>query len=56
MEENVLPENLFEQRLDLTALSSAVTAIRNEISKVIVGQHEMVDMLMIGLLCDGLAS
>ena len=53
MEENVLPENLFEQRLDLTALSSAVTAIRNEISKVIVGQHEMVDMLMIGLLCDG---
>ena len=27
--------------------------IRSEISKVIVGQHEMLNMLMIGLLCDG---
>ena len=48
-----MEENIFEQRIDLSALSSAVAGIRNEISKVIVGQHEMVDMLMIGLLCDG---
>ena len=48
-----MEENVFEQRIDLGALSSAVADIRNEISKVIVGQHEMVDMLMIGLLCDG---
>ncbi len=48
-----MEENLFEQRIDLTSLSTAVAGIRNEISKVIVGQHEMVDMLMIGLLCDG---
>ena len=48
-----MEENIFEQRIDLRALSSAVANIRNEISKVIVGQHEMVDMLMIGLLCDG---
>ncbi len=48
-----MEENFFEQRIDLGALSSAVADIRNEISKVIVGQHEMVDMLMIGLLCDG---
>ena len=48
-----MEENIFEQRIDLSALSAAVAGIRNEIGKVIVGQHEMVDMLMIGLLCDG---
>jgi MoxR-like ATPase len=48
-----MEENIFEQRIDLVALSNAVADIRNEISKVIVGQHEMVNMLMIGLLCDG---
>jgi MoxR-like ATPase len=48
-----MEENFFEQRIDLSPLSAAVAAIRNETSKVIVGQYEMVDMLMIGLLCDG---
>ena len=46
-------DNLFKQRIDLSELSEAVDAIRNEISKVIVGQRDMVNMLMIGLLCDG---
>jgi MoxR-like ATPase len=49
----MMEENLFEYRIDLNPLRSAVAEIRNEISKVIVGQHEMVNMLMIGLLCDG---
>lgn len=48
-----MEENVFEQRIDLGALNKAVADVRNEISKVIVGQHEMIDMLMIGLLCDG---
>ncbi|MEP6584499.1 MAG: MoxR family ATPase [Ginsengibacter sp.] len=48
-----MEENVFEQRIDLGPLNDAVNVIRNEIGKVIVGQHEMVDMLMIGLLCDG---
>ena len=48
-----MEENIFEQRIDLSSLNSAVADIRNELSKVIVGQREMVDMLMIGLLCDG---
>jgi MoxR-like ATPase len=49
----MMEENLFEQRIDLNLLQIAVVEIRNELSKVIVGQHEMVNMLMIGLLCDG---
>ena len=48
-----MEENLFEQRIDLTDLSKAVTDIRGEIGRVIVGQYKMVDLLMIGLLCDG---
>ena len=48
-----MEENLFEQRIDLTQLSKAVTDIRSEIARVIVGQYKMVDLLMIGLLCDG---
>ncbi|MEP6597020.1 MAG: AAA family ATPase, partial [Ginsengibacter sp.] len=48
-----MEEHLFKQRIDLNSLNTAITDIRNEIGKVIVGQHEMVDMLMIGLLCDG---
>ncbi|MDQ6844820.1 MAG: MoxR family ATPase [Bacteroidota bacterium] len=48
-----MEESIFEQRIDLSKLSQAVTDIRHEISKVIVGQHKMVDMLLIGLLCDG---
>lgn len=48
-----MEENPFEQRINLQPLSNSIAEIRNEISKVIVGQHDMVDMLMIGLLCDG---
>lgn len=48
-----MEENIFEQRIYLGNLSNAVDAIRKEIGRVIVGQHEMVKMLMIGLLCDG---
>lgn len=48
-----MEENLFEQRIDIAALNDAVINIRNEVSKVIVGQNKMVDLLLIGLLCDG---
>jgi MoxR-like ATPase len=48
-----MEENLYEQRIDISTLSNAVINIRNEISKVIVGQSKMVDLLLIGLLCDG---
>jgi MoxR-like ATPase len=45
--------NTFEPRTDLTALHEAVAAIKAEIAKVIVGQHQMVDLLMAGLLANG---
>lgn len=55
MEENIQPmeENIFQQRIDLSGLSKAVFDIRHEIGTVVIGQHKMVDLLVIGLLCDG---
>jgi len=48
-----MEENLFEQRIDLGGLNRSVNAVRNEIAQVITGQYKMVDLLLIGLLCDG---
>lgn len=48
-----MEENIFQQRIDLSGLNRAVYEIRNEIGRVVIGQHKMVDLLMIGLLCDG---
>lgn len=48
-----MEEKLFEERIDISVLNNAVIDIRNEISKVIVGQNKMVDLLLIALLCDG---
>ncbi|MCU0387250.1 MAG: MoxR family ATPase [Chitinophagaceae bacterium] len=44
---------LFEERTDLTRLRSAMQAIRESIAQIIVGQHDMIDLMMAGLLSDG---
>src|SRR6266496_234595 len=51
--EEQLEEQLFAQRTDLTALNEAVTAIRREIKKLIVGQDQMVKLIIAALLADG---
>ena len=48
-----MEENFFQQRVDLTGLNKSVIDIKNEIAQVIIGQYKMVDLLLIGLLCDG---
>lgn len=48
-----MEEQLFQPRTDLTALNEAVLAIRREIKKVIVGQDEMVKLILAALLADG---
>jgi len=48
-----MEEQLFEQRTDLTALNAAVLSIRTEIKKIIVGQDEMVKLIIAALLADG---
>lgn len=49
MDQPIMPVN----RIDLSALKMATDQVRNEISKIIVGQHQFIDMLIVGLLSDG---
>lgn len=46
-------DNAFAPRIDTNVLNDAAINIRNEIGKIIVGQTRLVDLLLIGLLCDG---
>ena len=48
-----MEEQIFQQRTDLSALNHAVLSIRNEIKKIIVGQDEMVRLIITALLADG---
>jgi MoxR-like ATPase len=48
-----MEEQLFIQRTDLTQLSEAVFSIRQQIKKIIVGQDEMVKLIIAALLADG---
>ena len=48
-----MDEPIFQQRTDLTALNQAVLSIRAEIKKIIVGQEEMVKLIIAALLADG---
>jgi len=48
-----MEENIFQQRLDLSALHEGTYRIRTELNKIIVGQYKMLDLILIGLLCDG---
>lgn len=43
----------FESRLDLKPLEEHVKAIKREIGKIIVGQNEMIELLIISLLSNG---
>jgi len=48
-----MEENLFQNRVDLTALNEQVKKIKEEIGKVIVGQETMIDLLITAILADG---
>lgn len=48
-----MEDKIFENRVDLTALSASLTKIRAEIGKVIIGQENMVDLLITAILADG---
>lgn len=48
-----MEEPIFENRMNLTALNNAVNNISDEIKKIIVGQHDMVQLIIVALLADG---
>ncbi len=48
-----MEENIFEQRTDLSSLQHSVQTLKQEIGKVIVGQEQMVELLLAAILADG---
>ncbi|MFY9243118.1 MAG: MoxR family ATPase [Polaribacter sp.] len=46
-------EITFENRIDLSELQASVFKIKGELQKVIVGQKEMMDLLLVALLSNG---
>ena len=48
-----MEERVFEIRTDLSQLNAAVEAVRQQIKKIIVGQDEMVRLIIAALLADG---
>lgn len=48
-----MEEQFFEQRTDLSLLQTAVMNLKNEIGKVIIGQDQMIDLLLAAILADG---
>lgn len=51
---NTTNENInFETRLDLTPLLAHITTIKQELENVIVGQHKMIDQLLVAILSNG---
>lgn len=52
-EENQAEDLSFENRIDLSELKDGIALIKNEVEKVIVGQKEMIDMLIASILANG---
>lgn len=47
------PELQNPHELNLTPLTQAVDSIRSEVGKYLVGQQELVDLMLVGLFCNG---
>lgn len=48
-----MEEGIFEQRTDMSKLSSAVEEIKGTLATIIVGQQDSIDLLIAGILADG---
>jgi MoxR-like ATPase len=48
-----MEEQVFQNRVDLNSLQQAVNSIKQEISKIIVGQEDMIELLIAAILADG---
>lgn len=51
--ENTTEDISFSNRIDLSELKNGIALIKTEIEKVIVGQKEMIDMLIASILANG---
>ena len=48
-----MEEQVFQNRVDLSGLQEAVQSIKREVNKIIVGQDDMIELLIAAILADG---
>ena len=48
-----MEEQVFQNRVDLSGLQEAVQNIKKEVNKIIVGQEDMIELLIAAILADG---
>ncbi len=48
-----MEEQVFQNRVDLSGLQTAVGNIKKEVNKIIVGQDDMIELLIAAILADG---
>lgn len=48
-----MEENVFTSRIDLASLNEAIDNLKKEVGKVIVGQDQMIELLLAAILADG---
>jgi len=48
-----MEDEIFEQRTDLGKLSAAVEQIKATLARIIVGQHDVIELIIAGILADG---
>ena len=55
MEDNTQDENIleFNSRIDLSKLQESVVRVKAELSKVIIGQQNMIELLIVSILANG---
>jgi MoxR-like ATPase len=46
-------QELYQNKLDISPIENALNDIRTQLSKVIVGQHEIIDLLLVAVLSNG---
>lgn len=53
IEQSTENQNFMENRIAVDKVQNTVLKLKNEVQKIIVGQHEMLDQMLIALLADG---
>lgn len=48
-----MEQEFFEQRTDLTEINRAVESIKSAINSIIIGQHDLIELLIAGILANG---
>lgn len=46
-------DSIFSSRTDFASLHEALARVRSEIGKIVVGQHDMIDLVLSAILADG---